>query len=130
MQMQRDEPSLGELLTDLTREMSTLVRQEVTLAKTEITQQATSAGKDVGYMAAGGAIAYAGLLAIVAGLAILLSHLIPGWLAAFIVGAIVIGAGYMLIDRGRKELAKLDLMPKQTMQTLQEDAQWAKQQMS
>jgi len=50
------ERSLGELLGDLTREISTLVRQEMSLAKTEMSQKMSRVGKDVGFLAAGGAV--------------------------------------------------------------------------
>ena len=62
METRQEEASLGQLFGDLSREMSTLVRQEVTLAKDEISQKAQSVGKDVGFMAAGGAVLYAGAL--------------------------------------------------------------------
>jgi len=64
----KQERSLGELLGDLTREITTLVRQEMALAKAEMSQKAAKVGKDVGFIAAGGLVAYAGLLALVAAL--------------------------------------------------------------
>ena len=56
----KDDRSLGELFSELAQETSTLVRQEVQLAKTEMGQKASRVGKDVGFLAAGGAVAYAG----------------------------------------------------------------------
>src|SRR4028119_1491900 len=102
MQPQRDERSIGELFAELARETSTLVRQEVQLAKTEMTQKVTSAGKDAGLIGAGGALAYAGLLAVLAAVIIGLGQLIPMWLSALIVGLVVVGIGYLLIQRGLK----------------------------
>ena len=66
MQARREERSLGELFTDLTHEISNLFRQEVALAKSEVTQKAKSAGKDVGFIAGGGAVAFVGFMALVA----------------------------------------------------------------
>ncbi len=77
MQTSRDDRSLGELFKDLSHETSTLVRQEVALAKTELTQTATEVGKDVAFLAVGGAVAYAGLLAILAAIILALALVLP-----------------------------------------------------
>ena len=130
MQQSKDDRSLGELFAELARETSTLVRQEVTLAKTEMTDKATKAGKDVASMAVGGAVAYAGFLVILAALVLLLGEVMDTWLSAFIVGALVLLVGYFLIQRGREALKQEDLAPRQTMETLKEDAEWAKRQTS
>ena len=124
----RDERSLGELFSELAQETSTLVRQEVQLAKTEMGQKATRVGKDVGFLAAGGAVAYAGLLAIIAGIIVLLGQVIPMWLSALLVGLVVAGVGYFLVRRGLDALKQEDLAPRQTIETLKEDGQWAKDQ--
>jgi len=130
MQQSNDNRSLGELFAELARETSTLVRQEVTLAKTEMTDKATKAGKDVASMVVGGAVAYAGFLVILAALVLLLAEVIDTWLSAFIVGGVVLAVGYVLIQRGREALKNEDLAPRQTMDTLKEDAEWAKRQTS
>ena len=124
----RDERSLGELFTELAQETSTLVRQEVQLAKTEMSQKATRVGKDVGFLAAGGAVAYAGLLAIIAGIIVLLGQVIPMWLSALLIGLVVAGVGYFLVRKGLDALKQEDLAPRQTIETLKEDGQWAKDQ--
>lgn len=128
MQRQEDTRSLGELFSELANETTTLVRQEIQLARTEMTQKATQAGKDMGMIGAGGAVAYAGLLALIAALIIGLGELIPLWLSALIVGLVVVGIGYMLIQRGLTALKQIDPKPQQTIQTLQEDKEWVKEQ--
>jgi len=129
MQQSRNERSLGELFSDLTRDMGTLVRQEVDLARTEMTRQASKAGKDVASMAVGGAVAYAGFLAIVAAIILALGALgLPLWVSALIVGIVIAGIGYVLIQRGRDALKKVNVAPRQTVETLKEDAEWAKEQ--
>jgi len=128
MQPQREERSIGELFAELARETSTLVRQEVQLAKTEMTQKVTSAGKDAGMIGAGGALAYAGLLAVLAAVIIGLGQIIPMWLSALIVGVVVIGVGYMLVQQGLNALKRIDPTPRQTVETLKEDTEWAKEQ--
>ena len=123
-----DDRSLGELFGELSRETSTLVRQEVTLAKAELTQKASKVGVDVGYMAAGGAVAYAGLLALVAAIILLLGQALELWLSALIVGVIVAAVGGYLVRQGLQRLKEVSPMPDQTVQTLKEDAQWLKNQ--
>jgi hypothetical protein len=124
----RDERSLGELFAELAQETSTLVRQEVTLAKTEMSQKASRAGRHVGVMAAGGAVAYAGLLAILAALIVLLNNVMPLWLSALLVGIVVAVVGYLLVRRALDALKREDFAPRETMETLKEDQQWAKDQ--
>ncbi len=116
------ERSLGELFGDLSRETSTLVRQEVTLAKAELTQTATQVGKDVGVLAVGGAIAYAGLLALLTAVVLgLVAFGLPAWLSALIVGVVVAGGGYALVRQGLSALKGVNMAPRQTMETLTED---------
>src|SRR5918998_471593 len=118
MQQRNEEPSIGELFASLARDTSNLVRQEVELAKTEMTQKVTSLGKDAGMIGAGAALAYAGLLALIAAVILGLGELIPLWLSALIVGLVVVGIGYFLIQRGRNGLSQADLTPRQTIETL------------
>jgi hypothetical protein len=119
----RDERSLGELFADLARESSTLIRQEVELAKTELSQKAAHAGKDIGFLAVGGLILYAGFLVVLAGIVIGLDRAgLPGWAAAMLVGAVVLGVGYGLVHKGLAELRRGDLAPKRTIESIKEDA--------
>jgi len=129
MQQSKDERSLGELFGDLARDMGTLVSQEITLARTEMTAKASRVGKDIAFLAVGGMIAYAGLLAIIAAAILLLgSNGVPWWLSALIVGLVVAGIGYFLVQRGLSALKREDLTPRQTIESLKEDTQWAKEQ--
>jgi hypothetical protein len=126
----RDDRSLGELFSELAQETSTLVRQEVTLAKTEVSDKASRAGKHVGILAAGGALAYAGLLAILAAVIVLLNMIMPLWVAALLVGLVAVVVGYLLVKRGLDALKREDFTPRETIETLKEDQQWAKDQTS
>ncbi len=128
MTQRQDERSLGELFSELSRETSTLVHQEVQLAKTEMTQKATLVGKDVGWIGVGGAIAYAGLLAVIGGLILLLGLVISVWLSALIIGIVVAGIGYFMIQHGINSLKSSSLAPNETIESLKEDTEWAKQQ--
>ncbi|HEY8284403.1 MAG TPA: phage holin family protein [Chloroflexota bacterium] len=124
----RDERSLGDLFGDLSRETTNLIRQEVTLAKVELSQKATQMGKDAAMLAAGGALLYAGLLALIAAAIIGLAQAWAWWLSALVIGVIVVGVGGLLVLSGLKAMRRASLVPTQTVQTLKEDAQWAKNQ--
>jgi hypothetical protein len=129
MHQTRDERSLGELFSDLARELSTLVRQEMTLAKTELSEKASDTGKDVAFLAAGGAVIYAGFLAVLAAAVIILaSNGLPWWLATLLVGVIVLGIGYGLVHKGLSALKQQDFAPRQTLRSIQEDARMIKEQ--
>jgi tetrahydromethanopterin S-methyltransferase subunit G len=129
MQVNKDDRSIGELFADLAKESSVLVRQEVALAKAELTQKAGKVGKDIGFLAVGGLVLYAGLLAIIAAIIIVLGTIgVPWWLSALVVGLIVAGVGYFLVQKGLDALKRENIAPRQTIETLKEDAEWAKEQ--
>jgi len=129
MQQTNDERSLGELFGDLARDMGTLVSQELALARTELTDKASRVGKQVAMLAVGGLVAYAGLLAIIAAAIVLIADRgVPLWISALVVGLVVAGIGYLLVQRGLTALKHEDLTPRQTIQSIKEDTQWAKEQ--
>ena len=131
MQQTRDDRPLGELFAELARETATLARQEVQLAKTEMTQKASQIGRDLGFLAVGGAVAYAGFLAIMAAVIIVLAaNGLPWWLAALLVGLVVAGLGYVLVQKGLTALKHQDLAPRETIESLKEDTAWAKEQIT
>ena len=127
----RDERSLGDLFSDLSRETTTLVRQEVQLAKAELTQSATEVARGIGMLVAGGAVAYAGLLFLL--LAIVFGLIEAGWdawLSALVVGLVVVAIGAVLVLRACESLKPANLAPQKTVETLKEDAAWAKEQIT
>jgi Putative Actinobacterial Holin-X, holin superfamily III len=129
MATNKDERTLGEMFGELSRETRTLVRQELQLVRTEMTEKASRMGKGTAFIVGGGLIAYAGLLAIVAALVLLLMAIgLPPWAAALLGGVLVAGIGYLLLRSGLAALKSLELAPRKTIETLKEDAQWLKAQ--
>lgn len=125
----KDERSLGELLSELSRETSLLVRKEVELATTEMTAKARTAGGHVALAATGGALAHAALLVLLAAFVVGLTQLgVAAWLAALIVAAVVGAVGYMLINKGVSALRATRVVPTHTVQSLKEDAKWTTRQ--
>jgi len=123
-----DNRPLGDLFGDLASDMGNLVRQEVELAKVELAQKAKYLGRNIGYLVVGGAVAYAALLAIIAAIIMLLAKVVPHWGAALIVGVVVGGIGWLLIGKAMMALQQTELTPRETVETLKEDATWMKQQ--
>jgi len=104
-------PSVGELLSDISADISTLIRQEVELAKAELRQSATQAGKGAGLL--GGATVFGHLavlfLAISAWWA-LGNEIGRGW-SALIVTAVLAVIAAVLAMQGRKEMQAVSGMP-------------------
>ncbi len=129
MQQSRDDRSLGELFGDLMQQTGMLVRQEMKLATTELSDKASRVGKDIGALAVGGAVAYAGFLALLAAIIIGLGQLgLPWWLSALFVGVVVAAIGGFLVQKGLSALKHQDMVPQQTIATLKDDQAWAKEQ--
>ena len=125
----RDEGTLGEMFAELSREIRTLLQQELELARTEITEKASAMGKGAALIVGGGLIAYAGLLAVVGAFVLVLIAIgLPPWVATFVGGLFVAGIGYLLIRSGLAALNPQELAPRKTIETLKEDARWLKTQ--
>ena len=119
------EHSLGDLLSQVTSDLSTLMRQELELAKAEARQEARKAGKAAGMFGGAGFAGY--MVALVATVALMaaLDAVMPlGW-AAVIVAALWALVGLVLYRRGRGEMSRVQGLPR-TKETLQEDAEWAR----
>ncbi len=122
------EPSLGEIFSSLTSDMSTLVRKEVELAKTETIEKVSSAVRSIIFMVAGGLLAYAGLIGLIIAIIVLLDNLIPLWMSALIVGLAVIVIGAILLQHGLTMLKQVSLVPEKTIESIKESTEWAKEQ--
>ena len=110
--------SVGDLLGRVTTDLSTLMRKEVELAKVEIKEEATKAGKASGMLAGAGAVGYLVLVFLALTLMFALDAAMPiGW-AALITA--------VLFVLGRKQFQQVNPKPEQTVETLKEDVQWAK----
>lgn len=124
------EPSIGTLFTDLTEDMGKLVRQEIELARVETIQKVNRAMRSVILLAAGGLVAYAGFITLLITVAIALGRVMPYWLSTLIVGVVALIVGAILIGSGRSSLSNLTVVPENTVESIKEDARWAKEQVS
>jgi len=128
----REDRSIGELFGQLSQDMTLLFRQELQLARTEMSEKISQVTSNLVSVVAGGFVAYVGALALVAALILGLHEAadIAPWVSALIVGGIFAIAGYFMLNRGLKELKRVDLAPRRTVETLKDDVQWAKEQRS
>jgi hypothetical protein len=125
-----EERSIGELFGELSQDMALLVRQEAQLAKTEMQTKLSKVTGDLISLAAGGVVALVGGLAITATVILLLIDPIglKPWLAALIVGVLLGMVGWVMLQRGLKDLKRTDPTPRRTVETIKDDIQWAKEQ--
>jgi uncharacterized membrane protein YqjE len=121
------EQPIGELLKQLATETTTLVRQELDLAKAEMREKGKKAGPAVGMIGAAGGVALLAAGALTAFLILALDGVMPNWLAALIVALVYgVGAG-VLYSRGKEKVDDVGSpAPRQTIETVKEDVQWAK----
>jgi uncharacterized membrane protein YqjE len=126
----REEP-IGELFKQLSDDLSTLVRQELKLAQVEMTEKGKKAGLGLGMFGGAGVV---GLLAMGAFTTCLIAALSTGmdvWIAALIVTLLYGAAAGALTLSGKSRVAQATPpTPEQTIETVKEDAQWAKTQLS
>lgn len=124
MSLYQGEQPLSDLFRDLMHETKILIQQEIQLLKLEMSQKAAQAGKDVAFIAVGGALAYAGLLVLLIAATLALALVIPGWASALIVGLAVAGIGYALIQKGISDLKNINPAPQKTIDSIKETKQW------
>jgi hypothetical protein len=121
-----EETSVGELIGNISNDLSQLFRQEVELAKVELKQEAAKAGKAGGMLGAAGFAGYLVVVLLTTALVAALSNVMDTAWAALIAAAIWAIVGAILFANGRKKLKTVDPVPRQTAETLKEDARWLK----
>ena len=121
---------IGTLFAGLLKDLQDLVRAEVQLAKTEIKEEATTAGRGIGFIVGVALIGLIGFVFLMLGLMFFLDRWLPLWVSALVVAALLVVVTAILVSSGRNQLSAANLVPEQTIATLKEDQEWAKQQMS
>jgi uncharacterized membrane protein YqjE len=121
--------STGDLFKRLSQQTSELVRKEVDLAKAELTEKGKTAGKGAGMFGGAGLFGLTAFFALTACLIALLGTAMEVWLAALIVTVVYAAVAGVLALIGRRKLKEATPpAPEQTIETLKEDVQWAKNQ--
>lgn len=125
-----DDRSLGQIVSDVSSDLSTLFRQELELAKTELKEEAGKAGKGAGMLGASGVAGHFLLFFLSFALLLLLDRWMAASLAALIVAVLWGVVAAVLASMGRRSLKEANPQLPKTQQTLKEDAQWARAQKS
>jgi membrane protein implicated in regulation of membrane protease activity len=126
MAYRTEDRSLSELLSDVTAEIASLFRKEVELAKAETSEQVSRAAKAGGMLGAAAVIGFLDLILFSFALAWALSEVVPEGVAFAIVGVLFAVVAGVLAMAGKKRLANVNPVPNQTVQTLRDDVQVAK----
>lgn len=122
------ERSVGELVKQMSEQVSVLVRDELKLAQLEMTRKGKEAGTGAGLMGGGGLIALYGVGCLVACAIIALSGVLAAWLSALIVGAVLLVAAAIVAQAGRSRLRKAaPPMPEQAMDSIKTDVEEVKE---
>ena len=123
----RRERGTGELVKDLSSQISTLVRKEVELAKAEMTEKGKKAGLGIGMFGGAGLTGALTLGSLTAFLIAVLSLAIPVWASALIVTALWAAATAALALLGRRKVQEVGTpAPEKTVESVKEDVRWLK----
>lgn len=98
--------STGELISRLTEQISTLVRDEARLAQAEVTQKAKRLGMGAGLFGGAGLVAFFGLALLISAAVLGLAEALPGWLAAVIVAVVLFAVAGVLALIGGKDVQR------------------------
>ena len=98
------QPSTAELVSQLSEQVTTLVRDELALARAEMTEKGKRAGKGAGLIGAGGVLALYGLGALFVTIGALLALAMPVWLSALIVMILIFAAAGVAALLGKKQV--------------------------
>lgn len=123
------EESVAELVQRASRQTADLVRQEMQLAQVELKQKGKQVGIGAGMFGAAGLIAFYGGGALIAAAVLGLSEAVAPWLAALIVGAIllVVAAVVGMVAKGKTGDA-MPPKPEQAMESVHDDVEHLKEQ--
>jgi hypothetical protein len=122
----RERP-LGDVVKELTRDLSLLARQELELAKSELRQAGRKAVPGLAMLAGAAAAGLMAAGAITAAAVLVLALFLPDWLAAALTAAVLAAVAYALALSGKKQIERAGSpVPEQTIETVKEDLAWVK----
>jgi hypothetical protein len=125
--MTRSERPTSSIVSDLWNHTELLLHQELDLVRADLDIKATRIKRDVTAASLSGAVIYAGVLTLLAGVVALLSKWMEVWLSAMLVGAVVLIAGYAVNRKSTRDLEAVDVVPRETGRSLKRTAQTVKE---
>lgn len=127
--VETDGRSTGELVRDLSRQVSTLARQEIELAKAEMTEKGRKLGLGAGLVGGAAVAALLALGALTAFVVLALDGAMPAWLAALLVALAWGALAAILAAIGKEKLEQAGApVPEQTVDSVKEDIRWLRDQ--
>jgi hypothetical protein len=121
--------SAKDLLRQLVGDVAVLFRKELALAAAEVGQSVDEAKKGATSMVTGGAVLYAGLLFLLAAVALWLATMLPGWAAALIVGGATAIVGLIMVLTGKRKVRARSFAPNRAVDALRKDKNAIRRQM-
>lgn len=113
--------SVGGLLRQLTREVPSLFTKELALAKAELSDSLRATKAGAASVATGGAVLLAGFIVLLMAGVYGLSNVMAPWLAALIVGGVVVIVGLVMVSAGKKKFQASSFKPDRTIQSINKD---------
>jgi uncharacterized membrane protein YqjE len=101
---QLGDQSVSDLVKQLSEQTATLVRQEMRLAQTELQEKGKKAGIGAGMFGAGGLVAFFGAATLIAAAVLALATAVDPWLAAVIVGVVLLAVAGGAAMMGKKQI--------------------------
>jgi uncharacterized membrane protein YqjE len=121
-----DSRSIKQILQDIVKHVSDIMRSEVRLAKTEVRQDVTHYAKTSAFIGVAGVLTLYAVGFVLLSLVYALQGVMPSWLAALVVGVAVGAVAAITYLTGRKKLSQASLRPDKTIQTLEDNVTWFK----
>jgi uncharacterized membrane protein YqjE len=120
--------SAGDLVQRLSQQTATLVRQEMRLAQTEMQEKGKRVGIGVGMFGGAGLVALYGVGALVAAVILLIATAVEPWIAALIVGVVLLGVAGVVALMGKKQVDEATPpKPERAIESVQQDVQHVKE---
>jgi hypothetical protein len=114
------EPGIGELIARLTRDVSTLLQNEIELAKREVKDNVAHLERQTAWIAIGALLAVVALGTLVAAVVLALAKTLAPWAASLVAAVIAGGVAAAFVLKGMSGLKRAELAPKRTIQTIRE----------
>ena len=127
-QLAAQEPSTGDLVKQLSEQVSVLVRDELKLAQLEMTRKGKQAGLGIGMLGGSGLVALYAVACLLACVIIAISGVVAAWLAALIVGVVLLAVSAVaaLLGKGRLQKATPPV-PEQAVGSVKADVEEIKE---
>jgi uncharacterized membrane protein YqjE len=119
----REEP-IGNVVQELISDVRDLMRDEIKLARAEMSESVGNSISAAVMLGIGGALAFLGVAYLLLAGVFALATIFAPWLAALIVGGVVLLIGAIVLLLGRNRLQQVKVVPDETIETLKEDQEW------